>query len=93
MLWTSPEVREETTVARTFDVTPRPEALGGGWDLKLFENGREAGGAVFPLAPYLEEARQRAEEERIPVESLARGLALEDADTEGRAWTGEDHED
>jgi len=33
----------------TFKITPRPDTVGGGWNLKLFENGDEAGGGVFPI--------------------------------------------
>lgn len=35
---------------RSYEITPRPEALGGGWNLKLFEGGQEAGGGAFPIA-------------------------------------------
>jgi hypothetical protein len=34
----------------TYEVTPRPPALGGGWRLQLLEDGEEVGGGVFPLA-------------------------------------------
>jgi hypothetical protein len=34
---------------REYEVTPRPVELGGGWDLKLLENGHEAGGGVFAI--------------------------------------------
>jgi hypothetical protein len=34
---------------RTYEIQPRPETLGGGWVLKLFEDGQEAGAGVFPL--------------------------------------------
>lgn len=34
---------------RTYEIQPRPENLGGGWNLKLFEDGQEAGDGVFPL--------------------------------------------
>lgn len=33
---------------RTYQIDPRPETLGGGWSLKLFEGGEEMGGGVFP---------------------------------------------
>lgn len=35
--------------SRSFEITPRPAHLGGGWKLTLFENGQEAGGGVFPV--------------------------------------------
>lgn len=33
---------------RSYVITPRPAALGGGWNLKLFEQDLEMGGGVFP---------------------------------------------
>lgn len=33
-----------------YDLTPRPAALGGGWKLRLLQDGQEVGGGVFPLA-------------------------------------------
>jgi len=35
---------------RTYEITPRDPALGGGWNLTLFEDEQPAGGGVFPLA-------------------------------------------
>jgi hypothetical protein len=35
---------------RTYQIEPRPAELGGGWNLKLLENGQEMGGGVFPPA-------------------------------------------
>lgn len=35
---------------RSYEITPRPAALGGGWNLVLFQGGDEAGGGVFPIA-------------------------------------------
>lgn len=77
---------------RFYEITPRKSPLGGGWNLKLFdENGQEAGGGAFPLGPYLEEARKIAEagDGKQTIEAIARGIALEDADQEARDWTGE----
>ena len=42
--------------ARGYEIEARDSALGGGWRLRLFEDGEDAGGGVFPLAPYLDEA-------------------------------------
>lgn len=36
-------------MGHTFRITPRPDAIGGGWDLKLLEDDEEAGGGVFPI--------------------------------------------
>lgn len=34
----------------TYEITPRPADLGGGWRLRLMEDGEEVGGGVFPIA-------------------------------------------
>lgn len=34
---------------RSYDITPRPSALGGGWNLVFFQDGEEAGRGVFPI--------------------------------------------
>lgn len=33
----------------SYELTPRPAELGGGWRLQLLEDGQEAGGGVFPI--------------------------------------------
>ncbi len=38
-------------MSRTYEITPRPAELGGGWSLKLFDDGDEMGGGVFPPVP------------------------------------------
>lgn len=35
---------------RSYEIKPRPDHLGGGWNLKFYEDGEEAGGGVFPIA-------------------------------------------
>ena len=59
-----------------YEITPRPVELGGGWHLRLFEDGVEAGGGVFPLAAYPSAATDK-ERERA---------AYEDALDEARVW-------
>lgn len=34
---------------RTYEITERPAHLGGGWNVKFYENGEPAGGAVCPV--------------------------------------------
>lgn len=34
----------------SYEITQRPVELGGGWKLRLIENGEEMGGGVFPVA-------------------------------------------
>lgn len=33
----------------TYEITPRAAELGGGWNLRLLEDGEEVGGGVFPV--------------------------------------------
>lgn len=35
---------------RSYEITPRDPALGGGWNLALFDQGERAGGGVYPVA-------------------------------------------
>ncbi len=42
-----------------YEIEPRRPDLGGGWRLRMIENGREVGGAVFP-SPADEEANKEA---------------------------------
>lgn len=64
-------------------IDPRPAELGGGWRLRLLENGEEVGGGVFPLSPYLsafpatDETNER---------EMAEKAAYEDALAEASAW-------
>ena len=54
-------------MTRTYQIDPRPAELGGGWSLKLFENGEEMGGGVFPPVagdePEFDQAYQDAIDE------------------------------
>lgn len=34
----------------SYEITPRSAELGGGWRLRLLEDGEEVGGGVFPVA-------------------------------------------
>lgn len=55
----------------SFEITPRPAHLGGGWRLRLLENGEEVGGGVFPAAP--------ADQDQVDA-------AYADAEEEAYAW-------
>lgn len=35
-------------MAYTYEINPRPAALGGGWQVRLLDEGEEVGGGVFP---------------------------------------------
>ena len=43
---------EPTTTEYDYEITPRTLGLGGGWNLRLLENGEEVGGGVFPLPEH-----------------------------------------
>jgi hypothetical protein len=43
-----------------YEITPRPVDLGGGWRLRLLEDGVEVGGGVFPPDGEGEDANQDA---------------------------------
>lgn len=34
----------------TYEILPRPDHLGGGWALRLLEDGEEVGGGIFPVS-------------------------------------------
>ena len=68
----------------SYQIDPRPADLGGGWRLRLIENGEEVGGGVFPLSEYAtEESAEEATEESA--EEAAK-WAYEDALAEASAW-------
>jgi len=35
----------------SYEITPRPAEVGGGWRLQLLEDGAEVGGGAFPVPP------------------------------------------
>jgi hypothetical protein len=59
-----------------YEIEPRPSEIGGGYRLRLIEDGEEVGGGVFPLSEYATE--DSAEE--------AAKWAYEDALAEASAW-------
>ena len=36
-------------MARSYEIKPRPTHLGGGWYLKMYQDGEEMGAGVYPL--------------------------------------------
>ena len=50
---------------RRYDVEPRPAGLGGGWQLRLIEDGEDAGGGVFPADIADPDAMQEAHDEAL----------------------------
>ena len=58
----------------SYEITPRPIELGGGWRLRLLEDGGEVGGGVFPPDDASE----------TPKDALQ--AAFDDAESEAYAW-------
>ena len=58
----------------SYEITLRPDALGGGWKLRLLENGEETGGGVFPPVKGIEDAKEALQ------------AAFEDAEAEAYTW-------
>lgn len=58
----------------TYEISPRPPAYGGGWRLRLIEDGEEVGGGVFPPVEGIED-REAASQ-----------AAYEDAHAEAMDW-------
>lgn len=52
-----------------YAIDPRPADLGGGWRLRLLENGEEVGGGVFPAGGPSKIARDAAYEDALAVAS------------------------
>ena len=68
--------QEEGTMPRyRYEVEPRPLDLGGGFRLRLFEDGEEVGVGGFPLDEYPEVEREEAGK-----------MAFTDAQNEGTDW-------
>lgn len=40
---------DKESVKHSYEINPRPIELGGGWRLRLLEDGKEVGGGVFPV--------------------------------------------
>lgn len=57
-----------------YQIDKRPAELGGGWRLRLIEDGEEVGGGVFPLNPD------------EPDIEKAKSDAYDEALDEGQAW-------
>jgi len=58
----------------SYEILPRPAHLGGGWRLRLLEDGVEVGGGVFPPDDASE----------TPKDALQ--AAFDDAEAEAYAW-------
>lgn len=58
----------------SYEITPRPVELGGGWRLHLLEDGVEVGGGVFPPVNGIDDV------------AIALQAAFDDAEGEAYAW-------
>ncbi len=58
----------------SYEITPRPIELGGGWRLRLLEDSVEVGGGVFPPVEGIEDV------------AAALQAAFDDAEGEAYAW-------
>jgi hypothetical protein len=58
----------------TYEINSRPLELGGGWRLRLLENGVEVGGGVFPPVEGIEDAKEALQ------------AAFDEAEGEGEAY-------
>jgi len=48
------EPRDKVLPDYQYKIEPRPLELGGGWRLRLLEDGEEVGGGVFPLPEHID---------------------------------------
>lgn len=67
---------------RSYEISPRPQHLGGGWNLALFEDGERTGGGVYPVLQY--ESPSGAPYNNDPERVLAD--AYDDAMSHGEDW-------
>lgn len=58
----------------SYEITPRQVELGGGWRLRLLEDGQEVGGGVFPPVEDIEDATEALQ------------AAHDDAEAEAYEW-------
>jgi hypothetical protein len=58
----------------TYEILPRLVELGGGWRLRLLEDGVEVGGGVFPPVEGIDDAKEALQ------------AAFDDAESEAYAW-------
>jgi hypothetical protein len=58
----------------SYEITPRPAELGGGWRLRLLEDSEEIGGGVFPPVEGIADAKEALQ------------TAFDDAECEAYAW-------
>jgi hypothetical protein len=56
---------------KSYEISPRPVELGGGWRLRLLEDGQEVGGGVFPPVEDIEDATEAQQAAHDDAEATA----------------------
>ena len=70
-------------MSRTYEIKPRPAHLGGGWCLKMFEDGEEMGRGVYPL--FRQDRPLGVDEDEV--DPVTKDLLAEaEAQADGESW-------
>ena len=70
-------------MSRTYEIKPRPAHLGGGWCLKMFEDGEEMGRGYYPL--FRQDRPLGVDEDEV--DFVTKDLLAEaEAQADGESW-------
>ena len=70
-------------MARSYEIKPRPTHLGGGWCLKMFEDGEEMGRGYYPL--FRQDRPLGVDEDEV--DFVTKDLLAEaEAQADGESW-------
>ena len=70
-------------MARSYEIKPRPANLGGGWCLKMFEDGEEMGRGYYPL--FRQDRPLGVDEDEV--DFVTKDLLAEaEAQADGESW-------
>ncbi len=70
-------------MARSYEIKPRPTHLGGGWCLKMFEDGEEMGRGYYPL--FRQDRPLGVDEDEV--DPVTKDLFAEaEAQADGESW-------
>ena len=70
-------------MARSYEIKPRPAHLGGGWCLKMFEDGEEMGRGYYPL--FRQDRPLGVDEDEV--DPVTKDLLAEaEAQADGESW-------
>ena len=74
-------------MARSYEIKERPAHLGGGWCLKMFEDGEEMGRGYYPLFRQDRPLGVDEDEDEDEVDPVTKDLfALAEAEADGESW-------